>query len=69
MKIATSILFLAALALPACEKTDTATPDDATKAETPATPETPATHAEAPTDAPAEGDAAAPAEGEAAPPA
>jgi hypothetical protein len=66
MKIAASMLFLAALAVPACEKTDTATPDDAAKPDAPATPETPETpetpDAEAPAaDAPAEGTETAPA--------
>jgi PBP1b-binding outer membrane lipoprotein LpoB len=66
MKIATSILLFAALSFTGCEKTDTATPDDATATpETPAAPETPETP-ETP-EAP-EGDAPAP-EGEAAPPA
>ncbi|HWB77822.1 MAG TPA: hypothetical protein VG755_22800 [Nannocystaceae bacterium] len=72
MKIASSVLLLAALVVGGCEKsqTDTANPDDATKTETPATdapadaPADAPTDAEAPADAPAaEGDAAAAPEG------
>lgn len=71
MKIASSVLLLAALAVGGCEKSqpDTANPDDATKTETPATdapadpPADAPTDAEAPADAPAEGDAAAAPEG------
>ncbi len=65
MKIATSMLFLAALAVAGCEKKDTTTPDDATNAETPAATETPASDAAAETpaaeEAPAEGEGEAPA--------